>query len=227
MNKRAFSASERYAVFTVHGEHCYICREPVNMTGMHVDHVIPEALVSQPGRLRDVLQLLGRSATFDINGFENWMPACPRCNLLKADRVWDPSLLVQLALQIAAERAPEAKQVMLRIVNDRQESRALNGLMRAAQGTHQEQQVVSLVDQIRSLLKASRQPSEADKPLRVSPLYEVLSEAHGIRLIKGPYGVGGQPTMASPDRSFWCPHCGQLGAWSGARCVICGQMDDD
>src|SRR4051812_27661656 len=74
--KHVFSAAERYAVFKTHGARCYMCREPVDMASFQVDHVIPESLLDDPERLKHALADLGRLATFEINSFENWLPAC-------------------------------------------------------------------------------------------------------------------------------------------------------
>jgi hypothetical protein len=58
-----FSPAERYAVWTAHGEKCYICTRPIDLKTMEVDHLVPESLIGDPGstwatrRFRDQLVL--------------------------------------------------------------------------------------------------------------------------------------------------------------------------
>lgn len=94
MAKHGFSAAVRYAIFKTHGDRCYICKVPIDMASFQVDHVIPEALLQEPARLQEVLHALGRPADFNVNSFENWLPACAPCNNGKRALVWEHSLLV-------------------------------------------------------------------------------------------------------------------------------------
>jgi 5-methylcytosine-specific restriction endonuclease McrA len=82
--KYRWSAAERAAIFSVHGEKCYLCSKPVILKTMEVDHIIPETLLAKPEELRRVLALLGRLPTFEVNSFENWLPACRTCNWREA-----------------------------------------------------------------------------------------------------------------------------------------------
>jgi hypothetical protein len=227
VSKHKFTPSQRHAVFTVHGERCYMCGIVLNLKTMEVDHVIPESLLNAREKLAQVLRDLGRPEDFNLNSFANWMPACRPCNGLKLATVFDPSLKVQLILQKAAMKAQEAERIAARTVSDKELYEALNLLERANENG-------SLTDGFKAALQplvefqvAVREPELAKQPVRLTPLYEVLSEANGIRLIRGPYGVGGRPSTPYAHSSFDCPNCGSIGAWNGARCVVCGQMSDD
>src|SRR5688572_21907761 len=103
MAKHDFTPAERYAVWMVHGEKCYICTQPVDLKSMEVDHIIPESLLEDPDRLAEILTWLGRPEGFSLNSFANWMPACRPCNGKKADLIFEPTPLVQVLLQRAAE----------------------------------------------------------------------------------------------------------------------------
>src|SRR5208337_1260070 len=116
---------------TVHGERCYMCGVVLNLKTMEVDHVIPESLLHDPERLAQVLRDLGRPEGFNLNSFANWMPACRPCNGLKLDAVFDSSLKVQLILQKAAAKAPEAERIAARTVSDQELYEALTLLERA------------------------------------------------------------------------------------------------
>ena len=125
MSRYSFSPQERFAVYTVHGEKCYICNKPLNYAATEIDHVIPEHLGNTPERLAQVLELLGRHSNFQLNSPANWLPSCDRCNRLKGGQVWEPSLLVQLCLQRSADRAVRVAEMVSREVNNREFMRAL------------------------------------------------------------------------------------------------------
>jgi hypothetical protein len=133
MSRHTFTEVERYVVFTVHGETCYICKKLVNLNTMEVDHVIPESLKECPSRLAAALADLGRRSDFDLNSYANWMPSCRRCNNLKRDAVFEPTLEVQLILQRAADKATKAQKIAEKAVSDRQISQAINLLARVGE----------------------------------------------------------------------------------------------
>lgn len=222
---------ERYAVFTVHGGRCYMCRDIVDMATFQVDHVMPESLAETPLRLEAAKEQLGRPASFELNSYENWLPACVRCNNLKRERVWDPSLLVQLWLQRAADRAAKARALAEETIKKREVTKALNLLERAAAAG---QLTAKEKERFQPLVaNYSRWRSDDSDPqvVRLTPTYEaplleVLSDDGATRVVRGPYGVGGGP---SPDRqSFAAPPC-SCGSYyfNGGRCVVCGQLNDD
>jgi hypothetical protein len=101
---------------------------PIDMRGFEVDHVIPESLLDEPERLAKVLNDLGRPDTFNVNSFENWLPACGPCNNSKSSYPWDPSPLIQRRLQDAARRAPKARAMAESTIQKAQLTKALNTL---------------------------------------------------------------------------------------------------
>ena len=226
MSQKEFSDSERYAVYTVHGERCYMCREPVDLSSMQVDHVIPEHLLDEPEKLASILKAFGLPEDFDLNSYANWLPACGPCNNRKRGRVFNPTPLIQNELQIAAEKAGKAAALASETVSTQKVSRALNTLLR----THEAGGLANIiVEKLRPLVEfhtSRREPELSGLPVRLTPLIEVISEANGLRVVRGPYGVGGGPVGPDIDGSFYCPTCGHV-AWNGARCVVCGEMSDD
>lgn len=117
LSKYSFSHAQRFAVYVTHDEKCYICNRPLDLKTVEVDHVIPESLVDTPDRIRDVFKSLGRPADFDVNSYANWLPACRPCNRRKLATVFEPSLLIQLALQRAADRADKASNIEQRTIS--------------------------------------------------------------------------------------------------------------
>lgn len=204
MAKKHFSAVERYAVYTVHGERCYLCGKPIDLQTMQVDHVIPEAIEGTPA-LVEICVELGLSTTFELQSYENWLPSCGPCNNLKRDTLFKPSPLVQLLLQRAAQKAPKALALEAKAVTQKAVAKAINTLQQAITAGAVDSKVI-MMDLTNFLLfhNANRAPERVGKPVLIGPGLELLSEQGGIRVVRGPYGVR-----------------------SGARCVMCGQMDDD
>lgn len=110
---------------------CYLCGVPLDLTSMAVDHVVPEHLLATPSLLDAVKSELGLPASFDLNSFENWMPACNSCNGRKAALQFTPSLLLQVTLQHLAKKADKARRLCEEVVSTRRVSSALNDLERA------------------------------------------------------------------------------------------------
>lgn len=130
MSQYRFSSAQRYAIFLVHGMKCYLCGVPLDLTSMAVDHVVPEHLLATPSLLDAAKSELGLPASFDLNSFENWMPACNSCNGRKAALQFTPSLLLQVTLQHLAKKADKARRFCDEVVSTRRVSIALNALER-------------------------------------------------------------------------------------------------
>lgn len=227
MSKRAFSPSERFAVHVTHGEKCYVCSKPLDFQSMEVDHVVPESLEGNPIRLAQVLRDLGRPDDFAIQSFANWLPACRRCNGKKLDTVFEPSLLVQLCLQGAAKHAAKAAALAEEVVTDRKISNALGVLQRADEKGLLTEATRNAIVPLIEFQTTHRAPEVVGEPIRLTPLFEVLSDNGHIQVVRGPYGVGGRPTSSAGFSPQGCVNCGSTAAWNGVRCVICGQVDDD
>ncbi len=229
--KHAFTPAERYAVMITHGQQCYLCRTPIDMSTFHVDHIIPEHLLDTPDRLTEVLELLGRPSDFNINSFANWLPACGPCNVRKRGLVFEPSGIAQANLQMAASKAVEAEKAATRVVGRQELAKALNTLQRWPKT---EPLPDEIEDQLLPLLVDFAQHvsrSGLDAVIRVTPtysvpLYELLKDDGATAVVRGPFGVGGGP---SPERgiaaAMTCGVCGER-FFNGTRCVLCGAQDD-
>jgi 5-methylcytosine-specific restriction endonuclease McrA len=226
MAKRVFSATERLAVYTAHGEKCYLCTKPIDLKTMQVDHIIPDSLEGT-AKLAEVLIQLGLPSTFNLQSYENWSPACGPCNNAKNDQVFDPVPIVLVLLKKAAEKASKAQAIAEKAVSEKNVQKALNTLERAMNND-----VLSgkeIKSQLTALFKFQatyRSPEMVGKPVLVGPGLELLADKDGIRVVRGPYGIGGGPSMAHVSPAMQCPSCGSP-YFNGARCVSCGVMDDD
>lgn len=224
MSTYKFSPAERAAIYSTHGEKCYLCNEPLNLKTMEVDHVIPESLIEKPKELQTTLNAFGLPSNFDLNSFANWLPACRPCNGTKNDLVFEPTPIIQVHLQRAIAKAAEAQALAAETVSKRKIANALNVLERARDDGTLDDEVIQTLSEFISL---HRQPDLSGQPILLTPLYEIITEQNGIQLVRGPYGIGGRPAIRNPDSSFSCPNCGSIAAWNGSRCVICGELNDE
>ena len=224
MTRKQFTDAERYAIFTVHGERCYMCGEPLDLLSMEVDHIIPSSLGAEPDELRRVIEAFNLPADFELESFENWLPACERCNNRKRALVFKPTPIVQVELQKAADKAAKTKEMAERRVNDRQVANAWSRIRAAIERGGVNAELENDIKEFLGFHVSARDEETAGEPIRLGPGVEVLSDDGRIRIVRGPYGIGGGPSSPSPH--VRCPSCGHA-AWSGARCVMCGEMDDD
>ncbi len=201
-----------------------MCEEPLNLKTMEVDHVIPESLLEKPNELETVLIAFSLPPDFNINSFANWLPACRPCNGKKNDLIFKPTPIIQVHLQHAIEKAPIAQKLANETVSKRKISNALNILERAQDDGRLDNETVQIISKF---ISQHRQPDLTGQPIRLTSLYEILSEQNGVQIVRGSYGIGGRPASQKPDSSFSCPTCGSIAAWNGARCVICGEMSDE
>ncbi|MBY5801146.1 HNH endonuclease [Rhizobium leguminosarum] len=224
--KRTFTDAERYAVWTVHSERCWLCEEPVSYNACEVDHIVPESLEGSDA-LQAILEGYGLGENFAVNSWANWMPACRRCNGSKGNRVFKATPAIQLRLERAAEKAERAAEVHESYLTDRRIGIATARITQA---------LVSgkLPDKYRRKLEQlfyrhheeNREPEQKGRPLEFGPGMTIVSEDDLRYMIRGRTGiVGMRPKGDRLDPSWNCPYCGPT-SWNGTRCTNCGQMID-
>jgi len=136
---RAITAIERFAVYWAWNGRCFWCREPIKFADCHIDHVIP---VSASAAIEDLRYHYSLSPQFEIDGFENWVPACQRCNLLKRSMVLVNSPAVVLHLQAVRERAAKARLSAEQQERDRRASLVLAKMLTGAEPDDSEINVI-------------------------------------------------------------------------------------
>jgi hypothetical protein len=112
VSKKVFNKFERFAVYNCHDNKCYICRRPISYLEYEIDHVIPESLLDRPNELTAVLIRFGLPHSFDLNSFDNWLPACGPCNRTKSNKVFEPTIAIQEAIRKAKEVSHQAKTIV-------------------------------------------------------------------------------------------------------------------
>lgn len=175
MAKRQFSDHERYAVYTVHNEKCYMCGEPIDLLSMEVDHIIPETLLEEPTKLTTILGTYGLPADFNLQSFANWLPACGPCNNRKRSRVFNPTPRIQLELQIAASKASQAEEFAESRVNAQTVSKAWNTIKRAATAGNLGETIQAAIREFVSFHTPKRQLETAGQPIQLTPGIHVIS----------------------------------------------------
>jgi hypothetical protein len=196
------------------------------MATFQVDHIIPESLTSQPEAFAHTIESYGLPETFEVNSFENWMPACAPCNNRKRDGVFKALPILAVELQKASEKADRARELESQVRSNMQVSRAVTIIE-----TAQQQGILNRVhlEKLRPLIEyheEHRDPAKAQTPILIGPGVEVLSQDGELITVKGPYGVGVGRVNPPEYGGFRCSTCGHS-AWNGARCVVCGTQDDD
>lgn len=226
MSDYTFNDRERYAIYTVHGAKCYMCKKQIDLGSMHVDHIIPESLNEK--ELKEVKRLYGLGSNFDVNTPKNWMPSCPSCNLEKSAKVFDPVPILLNELNKASKKSAAVIDLIAETYSKQRISRAITILRVAIEGgyvTPQQLEGLQPIIETSLRLMRSRRPS-GPKTVRLTPWLEVVSESGGYRVVKGPYGFAAQPKEAVGQDSLRCPACGSDAGFNGAICIFCGSMDD-
>jgi hypothetical protein len=132
MVRYAFKPSERWAVFSTHGTSqgtkCWLCGEPVNFVEMEVDHILPESLLKDQSALDAALTAFGLPSDFELNSFDNWLPAHRRCNAEKREHIFRPTPIIQVWIDRARKKAHAAREVRDAYVSDRKIEQAIRVL---------------------------------------------------------------------------------------------------
>ncbi|RYB04443.1 HNH endonuclease [Lichenibacterium ramalinae] len=221
-----FTSRQRYAIYNVHLERCWICRKPLALSEMEVDHIIPASLVGT-ACLPGVLAAFGLPADFDLESYENWSPSCRGCNGTKGDAVFEPTPLIQVHLHRAAEKAPAARALEAKLIRKREIDLALNLLLSARETSVLDIGEDAAARAVAGFHSSNRQPELAPaEPFRLAPWLTIIGGGGGTLLLRNANGVvGARPAGERLHHSFDCPNCGPTG-WNGARCISCMMLID-
>lgn len=196
------------------------------MATFQVDHVLPEHLANDSKRLAEVRASYQLSEGFDINSFENWLPACSICNNKKSGQTFEALPIFAVELKKASCKADKARALEAETRSKQQVSRAITVLEVASQQGTLEGVQVSRIEPLLEYHLKHREPELSKSPILITPLLEMLHQNGELLTVKGPYGIGGGRANPPQYGNFCCPSCGHS-AWNGARCVACGTQDDD
>jgi len=159
MRKRKFQSFERFAIWECHLKRCWMCKRPVRLFEMEIDHVVPESLQDRPAELADVLARLGLPADFDLNGYANLLPSCVKCNGDKKARTFEPNFELTLALDTLAAKSDWVRKTAERTRRDVPADRILNAIVQAL-----EARTLSLRDIDKLLIDIIKMPDQVGVP---------------------------------------------------------------
>jgi hypothetical protein len=228
MKRYRFSHTERLAIFTMHGSCCYLCSTPIDLQSMTVDHIIPASLPSNPTLFAACLADYGLPPTFDVDSFENWLPACAKCNGQKGSQPFRPTPIVQRYLQRAIDRAPDVRRMIATSISTQKQRNAIGSIMAAIEaGSIDESTIAALIQFYEEYRPKGAGADLTQGELRLTPDLTVLYETKSYQIVSIGGGVGYVPTMPAPDISFYCGNCGSPGPWNGSICRMCNMVVGD
>ena len=105
---------QRRAVWEVHAKRCNYCREPLLFRALELDHIIPRKLAANTAEWSQLRSEECLDDNFDIDGFENLVPACRRCNAAKAAMAFAPGRIT-IELNIARRFKPRIEELVRKL----------------------------------------------------------------------------------------------------------------
>ncbi|WP_170378680.1 HNH endonuclease [Ruegeria atlantica] len=205
--KRSFSYQERYAVWSCNDQRCWICGQPLRLIDTHVDHVLPESLLwNEEERIR-VYELYSLSEDFNINGFENWLPACALCNSKKGKSVPEfvPGHVNRLRKLI--RDAGKTQQVAADVKSNVTKDKILSVVFSAL-----EQQKITMSDLEEFLISIIKEPEKAGVPKDVIILDSGVWKKKGDIVREG-YCTCDRNTCVGKQEKVYCYFDAQLSEW--------------
>jgi len=223
MAKYKFSVAERFGVWNAYDGICFWCRAPLVFQEMTVDHIIPENIGNDRGKLESIKTMYQLGERFEINNYSNWVPSHGNCNSRKGEDLFSPSPAMIAVLNTAAKRADTAAGYAENAISDKQKGRILGRLASAL-----ESELVSR-EEVEVLFRGlDHEPSVegVEHGLAISPHWTVVRNQNGVATVTDGHRAGTTPVSANPHHSWVCPTCGNYGPWNGVICLSCGMMSD-
>jgi hypothetical protein len=215
MSKHSFSSAERFGLWKAHDGRCFWCSLPVIYNEVAIDHIVAESITEDA--LGEIKIGYGLPDTFDVNSFENWVPAHRMCNEKKGAMVYEPSPAMVHSVAQAGRYAIRARDISEKAKSDRAKGHILGRLAAAA-----EEGIIS-EDEVRELFRGLPKP-ERIVELRIGGLI-VVQTMQGLEIVSDGIMVGYRPSGEQIHPSFRCGNCGSLGPWNGSFCMTCRTLD--
>ncbi|ABW25229.1 hypothetical protein AM1_0143 [Acaryochloris marina MBIC11017] len=176
MSNYRFSHAQKYAIWLRHGKRCYVCTEPLRLVEVTIDHVIPERLLNDDVERDRVFGEYGLDgSTFQINGYENWLPAHYRCNQEKSGSIFEFVPAIKLRLSRLSKLGPSVQKTAERVLADARTQRALANVLDAvATGNLTNEERETLLAELRDVGTADTDVIESELLVRPNPSAERL-----------------------------------------------------
>ena len=82
---------ERTAIWLAYSKRCAYCGAPIEFRELEIDHILPDSLQNEPGKLAALREKLQLPSGFQLSFAANLLPAHGLCNLRKTDNVFNES----------------------------------------------------------------------------------------------------------------------------------------
>jgi hypothetical protein len=197
MSKYQFSLNQRHAVYKVNDHRCQWCGKPLEYLDFHVDHILPEELLNDDERLKKVKASYGLDDQFDINNYENWIPAHPNCNHRKSDSAYDGLPIIKTILDKSIKLKSEAVNVEEKLKNEPKKAKVLVQLQKALENKVLSEEDVAAVlnknmeafdelseDSIEAIKALIEEREEYQEKKRTGQYMETVSKANSDAIIQ-------------------------------------------
>lgn len=111
MTKQTSDDLVRAALWEAYGKRCFWQDEPIEFFQLEIDHLIPVSLEKHPAQLKKMLKDAGLPAKFDLQGLQNLVPSCRRCNGQKSAVEFSAQQLMILTMKIGRV-LPEVQRIL-------------------------------------------------------------------------------------------------------------------
>jgi hypothetical protein len=132
--KRRFSYAERYAIWLCNERRCWLCKEPLRLWEVTVDHVLPESLRDDEDERQKILTDYGLPKNFNINGYENWLPCHNHCNQSKSNKAPEFIPGNKMILDGLARKASEMEKIARSVASNVAKDKVFKTIFAALEG---------------------------------------------------------------------------------------------
>jgi hypothetical protein len=174
MKKHKFTSTERFAIWRAYSEKCFYCEQPLALTEVNIDHILPEHILDDPQQLEAIKSKYGLGMDFSINDYCNWVPAHQGCNRRKGTTLYSASPAFIMILENAKRKGKQAKKEADRLTKNKKAGDILGKLGIALQGG-----IIS-TDEVEEFLNSIPREHELYEPLVITfslNLDEVLKKS--------------------------------------------------
>ncbi len=231
MSKYKFSDIERFAVWKTHGSKCFWCGDPLRLFDTTVDHLFPESLLDKEEELIRVKKHYGLSSEFQINGFENWVPAHGTCNSKKSKTLYTNAPVMLAIIDRVVKESSYAKKTAEKLKLEREKDNVIGKILADLDTGNINKsdlyEILQYTKRENEIIVEKSQEKEQEKLAHLPAGWRIVSiDSNGLATVTNGNLAGITPTGANASIHWQCPNCGQYGPWNGVMCMSCGMKSD-
>lgn len=127
MSQTTFDSTKRAGIWEAYENKCFYCGRIITWGELQIDHLIPEKYVADSAGFKALCTDYGLADGFDINGYENLVPAHTSCNLRKTGDLF-PKQTMLFYIGLAGKNVEKVENQIASLLNARNRSRVLSKL---------------------------------------------------------------------------------------------------